>query len=125
MSFSTWPITLRLAGLGPRGMRPRCSSSSSTITLTSQYGGFSETGTTTTTSGVSIPWPKIYGGPGSNNFMLLSTWNEDKWVCFVPGAYESKWDVSLNGINTADGTPGAEGFAAGDCSLEQPWEPIV
>jgi hypothetical protein len=98
------------------------------ISATGPNGGFSAGGTTTETSGVTIPFPTIHG-VSSNYMTVYSTWNEEHFSCVEPAVagtapsdvqFYDEWDVLLNSVNTEDGTPGAPIVAAGHCDLEGP-----
>jgi hypothetical protein len=89
------------------------------FSLTGPYGGFSADGTTEKSSGVNIPWPKI-NGESSNYFSVMSTWNDTELWCSNSSTNWYEWQVTLNAVNTAYGTPGAPIVAAGKCSEELP-----
>lgn len=87
--------------------------------------GFSADGSTTQTSGVTIPFPTITGA-SNNDMTVYSTWYDDYLFCANPAGYGDyyEYDMTFNSVNTEDGTPGAPAVAAGKCSLEAPGVPI-
>jgi hypothetical protein len=90
------------------------------VSYSGAYGGFSVDGTTTNSSGVTMPFPVIYG-ESSNYMSVYSTWNDTEWQCenAVPEVFTA-WTVSLNSVNTEYGTPGAPIVPAGKCDQEAP-----
>jgi hypothetical protein len=88
------------------------------VSATSEFGGFSASGTTTQSSGASLTWPKI-AGASNNYFRAAALYYDQEVVCSVPAGGSETWTVTMNSINTADGTPGAEPVSAGHCSTMQ------
>jgi hypothetical protein len=87
------------------------------ISLNAANTGFSVNGTTTHTSGVTIPFPQI-NGSSNNYFTVNSTWDNDTLACLVTGFSWTEWYYALNSVNTERGTPGTPAVAAGYCSTE-------
>lgn len=89
------------------------------VSDTSEFGGFSASGTTTQSSSASLTWEKLPGA-GNNYFQATSLWYDQKILCSNPLGLETSWTLTENSLNTADGTPGAEPVSAGHCSLMSP-----
>jgi hypothetical protein len=83
------------------------------ISYTSVEGGFSADGTTTQSAGGSFTWPHMKGA-GVNKLLASGLYYDYHWICY-PGE-DQYYIVSLNSINSASGSPGTEGIAAGYCS---------
>jgi len=89
------------------------------FSVTSEFGGFSASGTTTTNSGASFSWTPI-AGASNNHFQAFALWYDQKVVCSSPLGIEDSWTLTENSISSSDGTPGAEPISAGHCTLQRP-----
>jgi hypothetical protein len=89
------------------------------VSDTSEFGGFSASGTTTQSYGATFPWPTL-AGVGNNYYTAYALYYDQKVVCSSPLGIEDSWTLTQNSINSEDGTPGAEPISAGHCTLEKP-----
>jgi hypothetical protein len=74
--------------------------------------GFSDDGTTTQSAGGSWTWPEMKGA-GVNDLLAAGLYYDYYWIC---ASVDRFYVISLNSINSATGSPGAEGISAGYCS---------
>ena len=86
------------------------------VSGTSEFAGFSVSGTTTQSAGASFPWPPI-AGASNNYFQAFALYYDQKVVCSSPLGIEDSWTLTENSISGKDGTPGAEPISAGHCTL--------
>jgi hypothetical protein len=75
--------------------------------------GFSDDGTTTQSAGGSFTWPHMKGA-GVNNLLGAGLYYDYRWDCGASPDIEF-YIVSLNSIGSSEGSPGANGIAAGKC----------
>jgi len=89
------------------------------VSSTSEFGGFSASGTTTQSSGATFSWASLPGA-GNNYYRAYALYYDQKVVCSSPLGIEDSWTLTENSISAPDGTPGAEPISAGHCTMLPP-----